>query len=114
LNSLGAGSPYNDVVFTRYRVTFSRADGRITPGIDVPYPFDGVMNLYVTALGQEVQTDITLVRQQAKLEPPLINLAGVGGAIVISTLATVDFYGTDSSGRSVHVQGFINVMFGDF
>jgi hypothetical protein len=72
------------------------------------------MNLFVGSTGQEVQTDITLVRQQAKLEPPLKNLAGTGGAILIHTLATVDFYGTDVAGRAIHVQGFININFGDF
>lgn len=111
---LPAGPPYNDVIFNRYRVTYTRADGRNTAGVDVPYPFDGVMNLFVGSSGQEVQADITLVRQQAKLEPPLINLAGGGGALVISTLGQVDFYGTDVAGRAIHVTGYINVNFGDF
>ncbi len=114
ITSLPAGQPYNNVIFNRYRVTYARADGRNTPGVDVPYPFDGVMNLFVGPTGQEVQGDITLVRQQAKLEPPLRNLAGGGGALVISTLGQVDFYGTDVAGRAIHVQGFININFGDF
>src|SRR5688572_21342640 len=35
-----APSPNNAITVTRYRVTFIRADGRNTPGVDVPYPFD--------------------------------------------------------------------------
>jgi hypothetical protein len=106
-------SHYNNVVFDRYRVTFVRSDGRNTPGVDVPYSFDGVMNLFLE-LGTDNSSGFTLVRQQAKLEPPLVNLAGNGGAIVISTIAQVDFYGADRAGRAISVTGYINVTFADF
>jgi hypothetical protein len=43
-----------------------------------------------------------------------VNLAGNGGAIVISTLAKVDFYGKDVAGRAISVTGYLNVNFGDF
>jgi hypothetical protein len=55
-----------------------------------------------------------IVRVQAKLEPPLKNLAGAGGADVISALAQVDFYGTDNAGRSVMATGYLNVHFADW
>src|SRR5512147_1017898 len=32
-------SRFGDIVIERYRVTYVRADGRNTPGSDVPYPF---------------------------------------------------------------------------
>ncbi|MEE9264289.1 MAG: hypothetical protein V3V11_07525, partial [Vicinamibacteria bacterium] len=38
---------FNDVTFRTYRVTFIRADGRNTPGVDVPFPFDGAANFTV-------------------------------------------------------------------
>src|SRR3989304_4081648 len=78
------GGPYHDVIFDRYRVTYIRADGRKTPGVDVPYPFDGAMNLYIP-IGEEGGANFIVVREQAKSEPPLVNLAGNGGAIVLST-----------------------------
>src|SRR5580765_1039777 len=31
----------NEVTIQRYHVTFRRADGHNTPGVDVPFPFDG-------------------------------------------------------------------------
>src|SRR5947207_2030919 len=37
---LAAPSTNNQVTITRYRVVYKRADGRNTPGVDVPYPFD--------------------------------------------------------------------------
>jgi hypothetical protein len=107
-------SIFNDIVFNRYRVTYTRADGRNTPGVDVPHPFDGVMNFFVEVDGGDFTVAFTLVRQQAKLETPIINLAGNGGAIVISTLARVDFYGQDTAGRAIAATGYLNVTFGDF
>src|SRR4030065_399513 len=42
-------SPYNDIVVTRYLVSYTRTDGRNSPGIDVPYPFEGSMSTVVKA-----------------------------------------------------------------
>jgi hypothetical protein len=110
--SLGA-TEYNDVVFDRYRVTYERADGRNVEGVDVPYAFDGVMNLYV-ALGENGTASFTLVRHAAKLEPPLMNLRSLGGSVILTTLARVDFYGKDLAGRAISVTGYVTVTFGDF
>ena len=49
----------NDIVFARYRVTYVRADGRNVPGVDVPFPFDGVANFWVPA--DPAQTTRTFV-----------------------------------------------------
>ena len=113
-NVLAAASLVNDIVFTRYRVTFVRADGRNVPGVDVPYPFDGVANFRVPVDSTEVTRVFLLVRHQAKLESPLKELTLGGGSLVISTLARVDFFGQDLSARQVQVTGFVNVTFGDF
>jgi len=61
-------SAVNDVVFERYRVTYIRADGRNVPGIDVPYPFDGVSSFRVPSDGTEVTRAVIVVRHQAKIE----------------------------------------------
>jgi hypothetical protein len=103
----------NDIVFERYRVTYIRADGRNVPGVEVPYPFDGAANFRVPITGDEVQRPFLLVRHQAKLEPPLINLVGLGGAVGISVLAQVDFFGRDVAGRAITVRGFLNITFID-
>ena len=104
----------NDIVFTRYRVTYVRADGRNVPGVDVPFPFDGVANFRVPADQSAVTRTFLLVRVQAKLESPLSELAQAGGSLVISTIARVDFFGTDIAGRQIQVTGYINVTFADF
>lgn len=107
-----APSPNNLITVTRYRVTFSRADGRNTPGVDVPHPFDGAASLTVT--GASTTLGFVLVRVQAKDEPPLRALIGNGGAGVISTIADVTLYGTDQAGNAVSVAGRISVNFADW
>ncbi len=113
----GAVSPLtpssaNYITVTHYRVVYRRTDGRNTPGVDVPYPFEGGMT--VTAVTGTVSASFVLVRAQAKLEPPLAALVGAGGAIVISTTAEVTFYGHDQAGTPVSVTGYITVNFADW
>ena len=105
-------STNNFITINRYHVNYVRADGRATPGVDVPYPFDGAFTATVTNDG--ATANLTLVRIQAKEEAPLKQLAGAGGALAISTIAQVTFYGADQSGREVSAQGQISVTFADW
>jgi hypothetical protein len=106
-------SSNNAITVNRYRVVYRRSDGRSTPGVDVPYAFDGAVTFTVTP-GDEQTVPFNLVRVQAKLESPLMNLRGLGGSVVISTLADVTFYGRDQAGREVSVTGTIGVNFADW
>jgi hypothetical protein len=112
-NPSAATSPINSITLTRYRVVFRRADGRNTPGVDVPYGFDGGLSVTINP-GGSADVAIDLVRHQAKLEPPLKNLAGFGGQAFISTIAEITFYGRDQNGNEAAVMGRIDVQFGDF
>jgi hypothetical protein len=105
-------STTNYITVTRYSVRFVRSDGRNTPGVDVPWAFDGGMTATVTETGA-VATG-TLVRVQAKVEAPLMALRNLGGAVTISTIAEVTFYGTDQAGRAVTAVGRISVNFADW
>jgi hypothetical protein len=102
----------NLVTVTRYRVDFKRTDGRNTPGVDVPYGFDGAASGTFGTDGGLL--NFAIVRAQAKLEAPLKALRGGGGAMVISTIADVTFYGTDQNGNTVSVTGAISVNFADW
>ncbi len=103
----------NLITLNRYRVEFRRTDGRNTPGEDVPYAFEGAIGL--TVGDQGVSTVFTLVRAQAKLEKPLVTLAGNnGGALLISTIADVTFFGKDQTGRDVTVTGSMSINFADW
>ena len=102
----------NFVTVTRYRVRYVRADGRSTPGVDVPYAFDGGMTFTVGPDGGVSR--FVLVRAQAKREAPLATLRNGGGAIALSTLAEVTFVGRDQAGHDVTVTGLIGVNFADW
>jgi hypothetical protein len=103
----------NLITVNRYRVTFRRSDGRNTPGVEVPYAFDGAVTATV-APGSSVTIPFVMVRIQAKLEAPLIALRFHGGALAISTIADVTFYGVDQAGREVSVTGSTSVNFADW
>ncbi len=104
-------SALNQVTFTRYRVAYRRADGRNTPGVDVPYGFDSAATFTVPATGIST-VNIELVRHTAKEEAPLAALAN--NATIISTIADISFYGRDLAGNDVTVTGSIGVFFGNF
>jgi len=100
----------NDITLSRYRVEYTRSDGRNTPGVDVPYPFDGIITATVTT--QQTTVGFDLVRHQAKEESPLVQL--VGNPAIVTQLAKVTFYGRDQAGNEVTVVGNIQINFGNF
>jgi hypothetical protein len=106
-------SDTNAITVTRYRVEFVRADGRNQHGVDVPYPFDGAVTATILP-GAATTIPFSLVRAQAKLEAPLMALRGIGGGLLISTIANVTFYGRDQAGNEVLVTGSISVHFADW
>lgn len=103
-------SQYDAITIDRYRVRFTRADGRNVPGVDVPYGFDGALTL--TVRDGEESVGFEIVRHVMKLEAPLAALAGNAATIV--TIAEVTFYGRDLAGREVTATGRISVNFGNF
>lgn len=101
----------NWITVTHYDVKYVRSDGRNTEGVDVPYAFRGGMTFTTLDIGQG---GFVLVRGAAKLEPPLKALGGLGGAIMISTVAEVIFYGHDQTGAETSATGRISVDFADW
>ena len=118
LRDIGApGSPNsptvnNFITVNRYAVTFRRTDGRNTPGVDVPYGFEGAGT--VTVSGSDATMSFVIVRGQAKVESPLKELTGGGAVRSISTIADVTFYGRDQVGNDVSSTASISVNFSDW
>jgi hypothetical protein len=104
------GSNVEGVTLDRYDVSFHRADGRGAEGVDVPFSFSSAMTRTV-AVGAEETISIDLVRHQAKLEPPLSNIAGLQ---VVSMSAEVTVVGRTVSGASVTASGSAEVRFADY
>lgn len=109
--SPAAPSTNNQVTITRYRVNYRRADGRNTPGVDVPYGFDGGGTITVPASGT-ASFGFELVRHAAKGEAPLVQL--INNPTIITAIAEVTFYGQDLVGNEIQATGNIQVDFGNF
>jgi hypothetical protein len=101
----------NEVTINRVHIEYIRADGRNVQGVDVPFAFDGAITGTVPA-GGNVTLGFELVRNAAKQEPPLAQLASSPN--IITTIARVTFYGQDRVGNNISVTGQIQVNFGNF
>ena len=101
----------NQVTIDRYRVEYQRTDGRNTQGVDVPFAFDSAVTFTVPS-DEDAVAGFQIVRHSAKSEAPLASLSASGG--IISTIATVTFYGHDMAGNQITVSGRIGIDFGDF
>jgi hypothetical protein len=101
----------NSVTINRYRVEYRRTDGRSTQGVDVPFAFDSAITVTITP-GEDVDTGFQIVRHSAKAEAPLAALSQSGN--IISTIATVTFFGRDQAGNEVTTSANIGIDFGDF
>ena len=103
-------SPVNSITIERYHVDYVRADGRNTPGVDVPYGFDGAVTVTIAATSSKFGFE--LVRVVAKEESPLRQLRTSSSFITV--LARVTFYGHDQAGNEVTASGQIQIDFGNF
>jgi len=101
----------NAVTISRYHISFRRADGRNTPGVDVPYGYDGAVTATVPPSGTAT-IGFELIRHVTKEEPPLVQL--IANPSIIHTIAEVTFYGTDLVGNAITVTGNMSIEFGNF
>jgi len=104
-------STNNEITISRYHVNYRRTDGRNTPGVDVPYPWDGAATGTVQ-IGGTLTLPFLLVRHDAKLEAPLADLAN--NITIIDTITEVTFYGQDRVGNAVSATGTIQIEFANF
>ena len=115
MKDAGAAAPstpsaLNHITLERYRVDYVRADGRNTPGVDVPYGFDGAIR--VTIQDSPTTFGFQLVRNQAKDEAPLVFLRSNGA--IVTTLAKITFFGRDQNGNEISIVGELTINFGNF
>jgi hypothetical protein len=104
----------HDFTVNRYEVHYFRSDGRNTEGVDVPYSITG--NLAQEVIEESSATLLLeVVRRQAKLEPPLTNLVGGGGAAIVTMFADVTLHATTTTGQNTNpVTARLQIDFADF
>lgn len=129
--TIEASSPLEDVRLESYQVRYFRTDGHSVEGVDVPYRITGAVNTTFlhapTGIGEsEVEAVITVVRHQAKEEPPLVNLRGFlinnptglplsAGQGIITTVAEVTIYARQvTTGEPLSATGRFQVTFANF
>lgn len=106
-------SQYNDIMLKRYTVSYTRTDGKNTPGVDVPYPFEGSLSV-LAKVGSATAFNFVVVREVAKLEPPLVHLATGRAEGVLTCTAKIDFYGHDLTNRNVKATGYLTIHFANY
>ncbi len=106
-----------DALFVeRYEIKYVRSDGRGVEGVDVPHAISGNVTFGLDiATSGTVDMPIEAVRAQAKLEPPLRNLAGLGGgALVLTVFAEVTLHARTSAGQVTTATGRFQIDFADY
>jgi hypothetical protein len=105
----------------RYEVSYYRSDGRGVQGVDIPYTISGNLTAAIdVADSGAVDVPLTVVRAQAKLEPPLINLWGTadgvlgGTALQVTMFAKITVHGSTIAGQAVETTGTLEIHFADF
>jgi hypothetical protein len=109
---LGA-SQFSDIVLDRYTVTYSRTDGKNAEGVDVPLSFEGSLTALIKA-DSTASVSFVVVREVAKLEPPLIALAEGRDEGVLTCVAKIDFYGHDLVNNKVKATGYLTIYFANY
>jgi hypothetical protein len=117
------------IYLERYEVRYFRTDGRNQQGVDVPFGISGPLGnvrFHTVNAGEEVEATIpiTIVRHQAKSEPPLRNLRfgsttdtgtfEISGAIVMTTIAEITIHGRTVQGDALVAVGRVEVSFANF
>jgi hypothetical protein len=124
-------TPVEHIYLERYEVLYTRTDGRNQEGVDVPFRVTGAMgNVRFHTPGPggagevEITSVITIVRHQAKLEPPLRNLRRFGindtgvfnvpAQAVLTCTAEITIHGRTLQGDALVAVGRVPVTFADF
>jgi hypothetical protein len=109
--SIPAPGAFNDVVVERYQIRYVRSDGHNAEGVDVPFSISGGLSTLIPA-GGTGSVSFTVVRHQAKFEPPLVNIGSAGG--LLTMFAQIDLFGRTTSGQAVGARATLEIAFGDF
>lgn len=110
---VAGSSQYMDIILNRYVVSYARSDGNNSQGVDVPYSFEGHLSETIT-IGTAKEFSFVIVREVAKMEPPLVGLREGRDKGVLEVTAKVEFYGHDMAERSVTATGYISIFFANY
>lgn len=99
-----------NIILSRYEVTFTLPDGTGVEGVDVPLHFEGSLSSIIE-VDSSTEVSFVLVPAAAKLVNPLLSLRAAG---VIQARARVIFYGKDMADNDVQATSDISVFFANY
>ena len=103
----------HDFTVERYEIHYFRSDGRNQEGVDVPFAITGNVSQEVIE-ENAANLLVEVVRRQAKLEPPLLNLVS-GGAIIVTMFAEITLHARTTTGQITNsVSGRLQIDFANF
>jgi hypothetical protein len=115
------------IVIERYEVRYFRSDGKNVEGQDVPYRVSGnITTGFDVESSGTADIPVTVVRAQAKVEPPLTGLRGEAGAennqggatggqaFVLTVFAEITIHGRTLAGEAVSGTGRLQIDFADW
>ncbi len=114
-----AAGTYDNVLLERYEVHFVRTDGHNVEGVDVPFGFSGSLATMVPFNGT-ASVGFVVVRHQSKDEPPLRQLASIGGALRsgglgrLHVIANITIHGRTLAGDVVSAETSLDIFFSDY
>ncbi len=107
-------SVYYNVMLKEYHVKYIRSDNRNVEGVDVPYSFWGRVTDMIPADGADHTVSVVVVRSNAKMERPLVELRYAGGTKSLEVTAELEFYGEDVGGHPVYAKGYLPIVFANY
>lgn len=109
---------YQYVTIDQIDITYSRTDGENVEGEDVPYSFTQMVNFEIPISDPGTSTSeiaFTVVRHNAKIEPPLIGLTTLGQDKVLKLEANITFHSIDHAGfRLQPVEASLSIYCANF
>jgi hypothetical protein len=100
------------VLIRSYEVRYFRTDGRAVEGVDVPYRITGQISTAIDVRDSGTSdVQIEVVRNQAKLEPPLSTIFQTA---VLTVTAEITLYGETIAGQAVTGSGRMQIDFADY
>ncbi|MGD2244960.1 MAG: hypothetical protein PVI11_00275 [Candidatus Aminicenantes bacterium] len=111
--SIGDGPSYQNRIFIHtYEVRYTFIDSNLSPlpSPSTPATFQGRLSVGID-IDSSASIEFVIVREQAKLESPLLDVVGLG---LLQVVAQITFYGEDIAGHPVQATGYLTIYFADY
>ncbi len=115
LNPLAENSTYyQSIMVDTIAIRYTKTNSNNVQGVDVPYAFTQNVSVVIN-IGETIEVPFTIMRHNAKLEPPLIQLRSLSQDKVLQLYAHVTINGSDLAGNRVEpVTGIVTVWCANF